>query len=133
MKHAGVLRMRAREQNLNAVDAFWLFDNIDALNKLWNGYGPDKWPACIRKIMTWIYRNYEETALIHDFDYTFSDKSIEGWIASDKRFADNFKKQIDIRYPLWKAWLWPFRSIALSKRKAAMVALELGGYTAWCD
>ena len=133
MKNAIILREKALKLNLYASDEFWNFKDENKLNELWNGYGPDKWPNCIRSIMTFIYRNYEESALIHDFDYTFSDKSIQGWILADNRFAYNFKKQIDNRYPFKNPLLWPLRVIALAKRKTAIEALELGGFSAWKD
>ena len=131
MRDALELKMQARRLDLQANGTFWTFQDIERLNRIWNGYGPDRWPACVRKVMTWFYRNFEATALIHDFDYEFADGSIDGWQTSDDRFFANAKRQRDALYPLVKPWLWPFRAVATAKIRAAKIALDLGGYTAY--
>lgn len=133
MTDAVALRMSCRRLALAATSGFWAFADQDRLNRLYNGYGPDRWPECVREAMTWVYRYYEETALIHDFDYSFSDGTIQGWLDADARFAANIRRQRDLRYPWYKVWLLPLRLLADVKIKAAIWALELGGYTAYND
>ena len=133
MTDAVQLRMNARAQKLDAPDTFWAFWDQERLNKIYNGYGPDRWPECVRDAMTWVYRHYEETALIHDFEYHFSDGSVAGWLSADSRFLKNIRKQRDLRYPRYKFWLIPARLLDDAKIAAAAWALELGGYTAYND
>ena len=133
MRDALELRMQARRLGLDAPGEFWTFGDIEALNRLWNGYGPDKWPECVRAVMTWIYRNFEASALIHDFEYTFSDGSTEGWQVTDDRFYKNLKTQRDELYPWFSPWLLAHRAAATLKIRAAKLALDMGGYTAYLD
>lgn len=133
MTDAIELRMRARRLGLAATEEFWAFADQDALNRLYNGFGPDRWPETLRSAMTWIYRNYEESALPHDFDFTFSDGTIAGWLAADARLIANMLKQRDALYPLAKFWLWPARAVSAAKIKAAKIALELAGYQAYYE
>ena len=123
--------MQARRLGLEADLEFWIFGDTEKLNRIWNGYGPDKWPECVRKIMTWFYRNFESTALIHDWDYEFADGTIDGWKTADDRFYDNARRQCNALYPACYPWMWPFRVIAYAKIRAAKLALDLGGYTAY--
>lgn len=133
MRDALELRMQARRLGLKAPDAFWTYGDIETLNRLWNGYGPDRWPECVRDVMTWIYRNFEASALIHDFGYTFSDGSTDGWQVEDDRFYENLEIQRDTLYPWSKPWLYPLRAWATIKIRAAKLALDMGGYTAYLD
>lgn len=131
MRDALELRMEARRLGLKADEQFWCWRDTEALNRLWNGYGPDRWPECVRAVMTWFYRNFEASALIHDFDYTFSDGSIDGWQTADDRFFANLKRQRDALYPWSKPWMYVHRAIATAKIRAAKLALDLAGYTAF--
>lgn len=131
MRDALELKLQARRLGLKAVEGFWTFLDVDALNRLWNGYGPDRWPVCVRSVMTWIYRNFEASALIHDWDYTFADGTIMGWQTADDRFYENLRIQRDKLYPWSKPWLYPFRILATAKIRSAKLALDLGGYTAY--
>jgi hypothetical protein len=130
MRDAVILRNRSKRLGLSASTRYWDMPG-EKLNVMYNGYGPDKWPECLRAITTWLYRNFEATASIHDERYDGSDGTYAGWLEADDEFADNFKTEIESRYPFWSAWLWPLRVIALGKRTTAMEALELGGFTAW--
>ena len=56
-----------------------------------NGYGPERWPENLRKLATWIFRNYPAPAAIHDVRYEFSDGSELTRKAADAEFAANLK------------------------------------------
>ena len=130
MTDAVELRMQARRLGLSAPPIYWELEQ-DRLNRIYNGYGPDKWPECIRAVMTWFYRHFEAAASIHDVRYEFSDGTIAGWLTADTEIVANLKKQRDALYPWSKPWLYPFWVIATIKIKDAQWALELGGYTAY--
>lgn len=115
---------------MSAPEIYWEID-IGWLAKIYNGYGPDRWPECLRKVTTWFYRHFESAASIHDVRYEFSDGTIDGWIRADDEFVQNAKIQLNALYPIWNPLWWPFRAIAYAKIKEAQWALELAGYTAY--
>lgn len=124
------LRMQARALGLSAPELYWCID-IGVLSKIYNGYGPDRWPECLRKITTWFYRHFEASASIHDVRYEFSDGTIDGWILADDEFVHNTHIQLAELYPLYNPLYWPFRALACLKIKEAQWCLELAGYTAY--
>ena len=100
---------------------------------IYNGYGPDSWPAEIRAAITWIYDNWEPIAGVHDVDFYLSDGTRKGWLEATARWEINISIALDARYPLSKPWLYPARLVAWLKLRAAYRALQVGSWYAWVD
>lgn len=45
------------------------------LARVYNGLGPDKFPAWLRRGLTWLLRRFEAAALPHDYRYTYGPKN----------------------------------------------------------
>lgn len=100
---------------------------------IYNGYGPDSWPASLRAAITWIYDNWTVLAGVHDVDFHFSDGTEKGWLEATARWGINASLALEARYPLRKPWLYPARVIAWLKLRASYRALQLGSWGAWVD
>lgn len=130
MKTAAELRRSAQTLGLSRPPIFDVLTDVD-LERIWNGYGPDRWSDTLRGFMTWFYRYYQESAIIHDTRYDFSDGTKRGWHEADDEMAENLKIQLDAKYPENKWWLRPLRWWASKKIAAANLALAAGGFEAY--
>jgi len=101
------------------------------LFKIWNGYGPDDWPEWLRVALTWVFRNFQAVASVHDFQYENSTGTREGWAVTQSYWRANCSIMLAARYPLRCVALWPLRAIAWLKLRAAYRALELGSFPVW--
>lgn len=112
-----------------------LFDQLTPAQfaAIYNGYGPDSWPAEIRAAVTWIYDNWTTIAGVHDVDFHLSDGTRKGWLEATARWEINISLALEARYPLSKPWLYPARVIAWLKLRAAYRALQVGSWCAWVD
>ena len=111
------------------------FDRLteDEFAEIYNGYGPDSWPQSIRAAVTWIYRNFEPLAAVHDVDFHFSDGSKKGWLEATSRWAVNISLMLDDRYPISRWWTLPVRAYAWAKLRASWRALQIGSWPAWTN
>lgn len=132
MKTAAQLRAQAQALGLSRSAIYDALTDAQ-LDAIWNGYGPDRWPASIRALMTWLYRNFQASASIHDVRYEFSDGTKSGWHLADDEMAENLRLQLDALYPLSRPWLRPLRWWAQKKITAANIALAAGGFQAYRD
>ena len=98
---------------------------------IWNGWGPDNWPASVRTVITWAEREMEAVAAPHDEWYARSDGSYVTWRRVMNEWISNTSIVLADRYPIRKAYLWPKRAWVWSKARVAISALELGSYLAW--
>lgn len=130
MKTAAQLRKQAQALGLKRPPIFDAL-TVDQLEAIWNGYGPDRWGERERGCMTWLYRNFQASACVHDVCYEFSDGTKSGWHAADDMMAENLQTQLDALYPSAKWWLRPLRWWAQKKITAANVALAVGGFEAY--
>lgn len=48
---------------------------IDELHRVYNGIGPDRFPAWLRRPLTRLFRWFEAAAFGHDWDYTYLKKT----------------------------------------------------------
>ncbi len=126
------MRRRANALNLAAQRGFWI-DNASRLASICNGFGPDRWSEKAREVMTWIWRNFQEAAMIHDWEYEHSDGLEASCNEADERFYTNCKILLADLYPAWKVWLLPVRAIAFVKIRLAYNALRLYGLDAWIE
>lgn len=82
------MQKQAKELKLKYPECFIVMAP-DELKKIANGYGPERWSKALRKIVTWIFRNYPAPAAIHDVRYEFSDGRELTRHAADAEFAAN--------------------------------------------
>jgi hypothetical protein len=129
-KKAAVLRVNILALGLKRPPIFDALSD-EQLDKIWNGYGPDRWSKTLRGLMTWFYRHFQESAIIHDVRYDFSDGTKAGWHLADDEMAENLQSQLDAKYPEAKLYLRPFRWYARKKIFAANVALAAAGFEAY--
>lgn len=91
---------------------------------IYNGYGPDKWPSAMRKVLSWIFRNFPEVAGVHDVDYHFSTGTRKGFEATIRRWRDNASIMLNARYPLSSPSLYLHRACAWGKLYLARKAIS---------
>ena len=77
------------------------FDSLDItfIQQSFNGVGSDLTPAWQRTILNFSLDLFLPAVLIHDIDFTFSDKSIKGFQTSNLRLYNNCFKIINAVYP----------------------------------
>ena len=129
---AETIRQSARRLGMQADPRFWNA-SAETLAQVCNGYGPDMWSDSLRGTATWFYRNFPEAAMIHDWDFKFSDGKDETLILVNKRFSDNNSIKLAALYPMSKPLLYPVRAVAWGKIHLAYRALQLGSDEAWAS
>lgn len=109
------------------------FDALDdaKLAGIWNGYGADAWPEWLRVAVTWVFRNFQPVAMVHDVQFAFSDGTHIGWLLTLDYWKKNATIALDDRYPLRKPWLLPARCAAWVKLRASLRALKIGSWQVW--
>lgn len=102
------------------------FDSLSSMefSRIYNGYGPDKWPSALRKVLTWIFGNFPEVAGVHDVDYYFSTGTRRGFEATIRRWKANASIMLGARYPLSSPSLYIHRAIAWGKLYLARKAIS---------
>lgn len=129
-KHAEHVRQEVLRLDLSRAPAFDLLTPAQ-FAAIYNGYGPDSWPASLRAAITAIYDNWEPLAAVHDVDFYHADGSRKGWMEATARWGINASIALSDRYPMRKPWLWPARAVAWAKLRASYRALQLGSWDAW--
>ena len=129
-KHAEHVRREVLRLDLSRSPVFDLLTPAE-FAAIYNGYGPDDWPAELRAAITWLYDNWEPLAAVHDVDFSRSDGTRKGWLEATARWGINASLALSDRYPMRKAWLWPARAVAWTKLRASYRALQLGSWGAW--
>jgi hypothetical protein len=109
------------------------FDRLSpaAFAAIYNGIGPDAWPAELREAMTLIYCEFQELPGVHDVDFAFSDGQRPAFEASLARWRSNMYTLLADRFPLWQFWRWRDRSLAWLKLEASYLALVKFSWPAW--
>lgn len=82
------MRQQAVELRLK-YPAEFMTTPASRLVQIANGYGPDRWPEKMRRMLSWIFRYYPAPAAIHDLRYELSDGSEVTRRAADAEFAAN--------------------------------------------
>ncbi len=92
----------------------------EALQNIYNGVGPDRWPDNVRSLLTGLASLYEPAVVIHDVEFKESD----GLDVSFKDTVDHFRENVKIilkkEYPLWT---WAMLKPSYRIKRAAAVAL----------
>jgi hypothetical protein len=91
---------------------------------IFNYFGPDAFPDFLRETLTWIYQNFIELSAVHDIEFHFSDGTAEGFAMTLKHWSDNSSIMLNLRYPISKFWLLPFRCVAWTKLQLSYRVLK---------
>lgn len=119
------IKLTAKRQQLQAPEEFWL-TSANNLQTILNGYGPDSWSESARDALTWIYRNYQESAAIHDVRYDMATGQEVDRVVADNEFLENLKTQWSYKYG-WTRWGNPVAIYGYIKINLAYKAVELFG------
>ena len=125
-----LLRKNILRLSLKFPEGFLLADT-ENLCRICNGIGPESWKRKYRFTATFILRNYQEAAMIHDYCYTFSDGKSESRKYYDSLFYENCLLLLHYYYPNWKIWLFPLKVYAFCKICAAKRLLQIFGASAY--
>jgi len=130
-KTATELRLECMALDLQYPEYFLAIEDQE-LSRIWNGVGAESWPVFMREFITWIYRHFETSALIHDVRFDYSDGTILGCKLANQEMFDNLHLTLSLLYPWHKPWLLPFRAWAHFKICCAEQALtSVAGYEAY--
>ena len=61
----------------------------EELQACYNGVGPDRWSSRFRRFTTWILTFLEASALIHDWEYEYQEKTYWAFTLANLRLAWN--------------------------------------------
>jgi len=126
--------VRAQAVELNLLRPAWFDTQTPAeWAAVWNGYGPDSWPAWMRSAVTWIYRYQEVVAAPHDSWFSRSDGTRATWLLVMDQWIANARAVLAVRFPLWKVWLLGRRALEWGKLEAAIAVLKAGSFDAWVE
>lgn len=103
----------------------------ETLCRICNGIAPEKWKRKYRLFATFILRNFQEAAMIHDFRYFQSDGKRESRKIYDTEFYENCLILLHHKYPFWKLWLFPVKIWAYFKIRIAKQLLQIFGASAY--
>lgn len=87
-QHVEYLLRQIKAARLNVPKGFSSTDRVDLL-QCYNGIGPDRWSCRFRKMTTEILEWFEPEALIHDWEYTYSPKTMWHFTVANMRFLFN--------------------------------------------
>ena len=79
---------QVRKYHLSAPAAF-LASDIETLQKCYNGIGPECWPVLLRKLVSELLQLFAAGALVHDFEFSQSEKSYRHFTQANVRLALN--------------------------------------------
>ena len=79
---------KVREYHLSAPAAFFAAD-LETLQKCYNGIGPECWPVLLRKLASELLQIFAAGALVHDFEFSQSEKSYRHFTQANIRLAFN--------------------------------------------
>lgn len=88
IEHIRELRDIAWSRMLSVPKNFAMVE-LSVLQACYNGIGPDRWCPRFRRLTTWLLGFFEADALIHDYEYSLTDKSYSLFTLANLRFAYN--------------------------------------------
>ena len=92
----------------------------EALQGIYNGVGPDRWPDNVRRLLTGLAHLYEPAVLIHDVEFKESDGTANGFADTVDHFKANVKTIQQTEYPFWT---WAMLKPSYRVKRAAAIAL----------
>ena len=101
--------------------------NIQELNSIYNGIGPDAFPDWLRDAISALHPSLAVVALIHDVEWHESDLSKESFAASNDRFKQNGYAVAKSQF----AWYNPRRWIVMNQARRFGNICQALGWSAW--
>jgi len=120
------------EYDLNVPTGFREL-TMDYIADNYNGAGPDWMPEEARHVLTWLLDIFEPAFLIHDMEFSASDRTEKGFIAANNRLWRNIKKIINYLYPLYNPFCWAEHARWWCKGYETWQACVKFGHSAWMD
>lgn len=71
------------------------------IQQIYNGIGPEWFPAKLRKLINAFHPTLKPVALQHDFDYATGSGTWEDFCQANSNFAANGRIAADAAYPWW--------------------------------
>ncbi|MCP3967667.1 MAG: hypothetical protein GY750_12305 [Lentisphaerae bacterium] len=132
LKQIRKLKATIHEYDLEAPDNFFLCTDKE-LAAMYNGAGPDWLGDWGRERLTSRLDLFEAAFLVHDFEYTCSDHTEEGFDDANKRMWQNMRKIIFGIYSWHRISDWDNIAYWLVKAFTAYRACARLGWSAWMD
>ena len=92
----------------------------EALQAIYNGVGPDRWPDNVRQLLTGLASLYEAAIMIHDVEFKESDGTVSSFLDTVEHFKANIRIIQQTEYPFWT---WAMLKPSYRVRRAAAIAL----------
>lgn len=106
MNEQEILSMKETADKLGLLHAQILSEYpLEVLVREFNGVGPDRWPAELRDVLTWLLKDVLEAVFIHDMDY-YKGGTKEEYHESNLVLGKNVRKLARKRYGWWRPRRW---------------------------
>lgn len=115
----------AREYNLEHVEILRKYTR-EELSHIFNGIGPDRFPAVLRELLDTLHPSLLPVALIHDVEYEEGGSEAD-FKASNDRFLTNGKKMAFAKF----SWYDPRRYLVWNKARQFSNLCQLFGLKGW--
>ena len=92
----------------------------EALQTIYNGVGPDRWPDSVRQLLTGLASLYEAAVMIHDVEFKESDGTVSSFLDTVEHFKANIRIIQQTEYPFWT---WAMLKPSYRVRRSAAIAL----------
>ena len=119
------LIFKARNLQLEHVEILDKY-SITQVSEIYNGIGPDRFPAIIRKALNKLHPTLQVVALIHDLEY-HEGGTREQFTAANDRFRRNCYTLVKDRY----GWYDIRRYLWMNKARRWSNYCELFGWEGW--
>ncbi len=131
---AKIMRLLAQIEEYKLLTPAW-FKELDVaeIQKIYNGAGADWMSNNCRQILTWMLSIFEPAYLIHDLEFSRSDKSIHGFNRANARMWSNIRKIINYEYNIINPLNWLPRTKWYLKGRTSWLACKKFGWSAWKD
>ena len=97
------------------------------LASMYNGIGPEKFPAWLRAVLDALHPSLAPVAFIHDIEWSLSDGTRQSFAASNKRFKRNGVKIAKASFGWWR----PRRYIVMWHAWKFARICQRFGWAAW--
>lgn len=95
-----ILREKALLLNFHGCEKL-LRVSPEELRSIFNGIGPEWFPAELRKMIDALHPTLKPVALMHDLDYATGSGTWEDFCQANSNFAANGRIAADAAYPWW--------------------------------
>lgn len=113
------VRRLAYDYDLRATNKLLKYCD-EALQAIYNGVGPDRWPENVRRLLTGLAALYAPAVMIHDVEFKESDGTVSSFLDTVEHFKANVKIIQRAEYPFWT---WAMLRPSYRVRRAAAIAL----------